>query len=85
MAKKNPRLVHGRWAELSADELGSYASKVRRVCTMCGTENFVTVSPPVWADDFFITHCSARNGVFGECRGNTVTVKESWRLLKLEA
>lgn len=85
MAKKNPRLIHGRWAELADDELHLYASKVRRVCTICGTENFITVSPPVWSDDVFITQCSARNGVFGKCKGTTVTVRESWRLLKLEA
>jgi hypothetical protein len=73
-----------QWAEVDGDDLKQYGSKVRRVCTSCGRETYLTVSPPMWAGDVFSTQCLERGLGMGKCDGTTIVVRESWRLLKLE-
>jgi hypothetical protein len=85
MRKQRRRSV-GSWVEVEGSELNDYGSKVRRVCTSCGRETYLTVSPPMWAGDVFNTGCLERSlGAIDKCDGTTITVRESWRLLKREA
>lgn len=80
MAKRG-RWARGTFRKLTAEEVNSYGSTVRRVCKKCGIEKYLFVSPPVWEEDFFTTRCSERAGDLDEkCNGDTITVKNSWRL-----
>ena len=84
MARKRnwpPKLV-----EVGEDELHEFGSTVRRVCTTCGEESYLTVSPPAWPSDISDTQCLRRRYVEppNHCAGSVITVRESWRLLKRE-
>lgn len=84
MSKQRRRSI-GSWVEVEASELRQYGSRVRRVCTTCGRETFLTVSPPMWAGDVFNTGCLERSPfATDKCNGTTITVRESWQLLKQE-
>ena len=84
MSKQRRRSI-GSWVEIEASELANYGSRVRRICTTCGRETYLTVSPPMWAGDVFSTGCLERSPFSaGTCDGTTITVRESWRLLKQE-
>ena len=83
MRKQRMRSVSS-WVEVERDELRNYASRLRRVCTSCGAESFLTVSPPVWPSDLSDTRCLDRQIFRGACGGVTIAIKESWRLLKQE-
>lgn len=85
MSKQRRRSI-GNLVEVDASELANYASRVRRVCTTCGAESYLTVSPPVWVADTQDTKCLRGRYVEPQnhCSGSVITVRESWRLLKQE-
>jgi len=84
MSKRTRRSI-GTWVAVDSAELANYGSRVRRVCITCGRETFLTVSPPMWAGDVFNTGCLERSPfATDKCNGTTITVRESWQLLKQE-